>query len=265
MLLVFDLDGVVYRGKTPIPGAIPALNRLAEAGHTLFYLTNNSTATRADYAARLSAMGIPAVPEGIMTSAYATGLYLGEVGAAGKSVFIIGERGLAEEMQLAGLRVLDGDAQEQADFVVVGLDRDLTYAKLATAHRHMSGGARLVATNRDGTLPIEGGELPGGGAMVAALEACSRPAEVTIGKPEPYCWQELLSLTGVPPAQALMVGDRSETDILGAKRVGMITVLVLTGATQPEDLPNLPLEQQPDHVIPALADLPALLENGALA
>src|SRR5207249_132911 len=118
-------------------------------------------------------------------------------------------------------------------------------------------GARCIATNRDGTYPREEGrEIPGGGAMVAALEACAGPAEVTIGKPEPTTWREILALTGVSPRDAVMVGDRAETDILGARQVGMITILVLTGVTQEEELPHLPAEQRPDFILPAVANLP---------
>jgi arabinose operon protein AraL len=265
LLFVFDLDGVIYRGKDTIPGAVPALQRIAEQGHSLFYLTNNSTASRASYAVRLTDLGIPTEPGQVMTSAYATGLYLRGQGGAGKKVFIIGEPGLAEEMQIAGLQVIPEGPDSQADFVVVGLDRQLTYAQLACAQRHVLGGARFIATNRDGTLPIEGGvEIPGSGSMVAALEACSRPAEITIGKPEPHTWRQILAFTATAPQQAVMIGDRAETDIRGARRVGLVTVLVLTGATRERDVPDLPAEDRPDHVIPSLGDLPTLVEQGAL-
>jgi phosphoglycolate/pyridoxal phosphate phosphatase family enzyme len=262
LLFVFDLDGVVYRGDTAVPGAVPALRRLEESGHLLYYLTNNSTRSRADYAAKLTRLGIPAHPERIMTSAYATGLYIQEQGGMGKTVALIGEHGLADEMRLAGLRVLESNSPEQAGFVVVGLDRDLTFAKLASAYRQVAGGARFIATNRDGTYPMEEGrEIPGGGAMVAALEACAGPAEVTIGKPELTTWRQILELAGVKAGDAVMVGDRAETDILGARQVGMRTILVLTGVTREQDLPRLPEAQQPDYVLPALADLPDFLET----
>jgi phosphoglycolate/pyridoxal phosphate phosphatase family enzyme len=265
VLFVFDLDGVVYRGKVPVPGAAEALHQLEADRHLVFFLTNNATASRADYAARLGGMGIPATAERIMTSAYATGRYLQEQGAEGKAVYLVGERGLTEEMNLAGMRVLPEEGEEQADYVIVALDRQFTYAKLRRAQAHLQGGARFIATNRDRTLPLEGGlEIPGGGSMVAALEACARPPEITIGKPEPYTWLEILSLAGSPPSQSAMVGDRAETDIFGAKRVGMQTVLVLTGATRAEDVPRLPPEQQPDHVLDSIAELPALVRSWAI-
>ena len=133
MILVFDLDGVIYRGETAVPGAIPTLSHLTAAGHRLFFLTNNSTRSRRDYAGKLSRMGYPASPEQVMTSAYATGLYLRRQGAVGKRVFIIGEHGLAEEMALAGLAVVPLESEQRAHYVVVGLDRTLTFAKLQRA------------------------------------------------------------------------------------------------------------------------------------
>lgn len=262
MLFVFDLDGVVYRGETAVSGAVTALNRLADAGHTLFYLTNNSTRSRADYGAKLTRLGIPTLPEHVMTSGYATGLHLSALGAEGSSVYVVGERGLSEELALAGMRVLPPDSDECADFVAVGLDRELTYARLSRAHWQITHGARFIATNRDGTFPLEGGvEIPGGGSMVAALEASTGPAEVTIGKPEPYTWEQILRLTGAPPAGAVMVGDRPETDIFGARRVGMRTVLVLTGVATAAELPHLPPEQRPDRVIASVAELPELFDG----
>ena len=259
MLFVFDLDGVVYRGETAVPGAVPTLHALAARGDSLWFLTNNSTRSRADYAAKLTRLGIPARPEQVMTSAFATGLHLRGMGAEGKSVYVVGERGLAEEMRLAGMRVLpDEDGASSADFVVVGLDREATYARFRRAHALIRAGARFIATNRDPTFPMEGGvEIPGGGSMVAFLETSAGPAELTIGKPEPFTWQHILRIAGVPPEQSVMVGDRADTDVLGARRVGMRTALVLTGVTQPEDLPGLPEEQRPDVVMRSLEELPA--------
>jgi 4-nitrophenyl phosphatase len=262
LVFVFDLDGVVYRGDTAVPGAADALHRLATRGDRLYYLTNNSTRSRRQYAAKLTRLGIPTAPEQVMTSAYATGLHLQAMGAEGRTVFVLGEEGLAEEMRLAGLQVVPEAAETPADFVVVGLNRELTYGLLSRAHWHVTHGAMFIATNRDGTFPLEEGvEIPGGGAVVAALEASAGPALITIGKPEPYTWQHILELAGAAPRDAVMVGDRPETDVLGARRVGLRTVLVLTGVAQPEHLADLPADQRPDHVLPSLADLPELFDG----
>ncbi|MBI3911007.1 MAG: HAD-IIA family hydrolase [Armatimonadetes bacterium] len=262
MVIVLDLDGVVYRGETPVPGAVPSLNLLSQRSYSLFFLTNNSTRSRRHYAQKLARMGIPARPDQVVTSSHVTGCYLSERGAAGRTVYTIGEEGMAEELALAGLRVLPDDTEEQADYVVVGLDRKLTYARLARAYDQVRGGAAFIATNRDATYPIEGGrEIPGGGAMVAALACATGVEPVTVGKPETHPWRLILSVTGAAPEEALMVGDRAETDILGAKRLGMRTALVLTGVTRAEEVPGLPEECQPDVVLPSLAGLPPLVEE----
>jgi phosphoglycolate/pyridoxal phosphate phosphatase family enzyme len=260
LVLIFDLDGVVYLGDTPIPGAIESLHRLARAGHQLYFLTNNSTRSRRNYADKLTAMGFPTSPEQVMTSAYATGLYLRSIGAEGKSVYVVGESGLREEMALAGLRVVDLDDLSPADYVVAGLDRQLTYAKLSRAHYEITlNGATFVATNRDATYPMETGEIPGGGAMVAPIEYSTGVHGFTVGKPEPHTWLRILELAGAERSGALMVGDRPETDIMGANIVGIHTALVLTGVARLADLEHLPAEQQPGFVLADLTELPELV------
>lgn len=262
MTLIFDLDGVVYLGATPICGAIESLNLLQKQGHQLYFLTNNSTARRQDYVNRLAAMGFRTDEEHVMTSAYATGLYMRSIGAEGKSVYVVGEAGLAAEMELAGLRVIAEEDESRADFVVAGLDRKLTYAKLLRAHREITvNGALFVATNRDATYPMETGTIPGGGAIVAPIECSTGVTAVTIGKPEPGCWLRILEVAGCAPEGALMVGDRPETDIMGARAVGLHTALVLTGVTSEAEVPLLPEPQQPELVIPDLTALPELVRR----
>jgi 4-nitrophenyl phosphatase len=261
VVLIFDLDGVVYLGDTPIPGAIESLNALA-AHHSLYYLTNNSTRSRQTYVDKLTRMGLPTTTEQVMTSAFATGLYLKTQGAAGKTVFVVGEEGLVHEMEAAGLRVVGLDDATPADYVVAGLDRNLTYAKLQRAHHEITiNGATFVATNRDATYPMETGEIPGGGAIVAPIEYSTGVTGATVGKPEPGTWLGILQLAGAPPEQALMVGDRPETDIMGAKRVGIHTALVLTGVTTATQIPALPDEQQPEFVLQDLTELAGLVER----
>jgi phosphoglycolate/pyridoxal phosphate phosphatase family enzyme len=260
LILIFDLDGVIYRGDTVVPGAIPTLHRLTTAGHRLFFLTNNSTRSRRDYAEKITAMGFPAEPEQVMTSAYATGLYLRHQGAEGKRVFLIGEHGLAEEMTLAGLIVVPLDSDERADYVVVGLDRFLTFAKLQRAFVEVRGGAAFVATNKDPTYPMEEGkEIPGGGSMVAALEYALGVTPVAIGKPEPYTLEEILRLAAGRPEEAVMIGDRLDTDIRVGRRVGLKTVLPLTGVTTPAVLESAAPEERPDFVIDSLEELPGIV------
>jgi phosphoglycolate/pyridoxal phosphate phosphatase family enzyme len=260
LILIFDLDGVIYRGETAVPGAIPTLHHLSSAGHRLFFLTNNSTRSRRDYAEKLARMGYPATPEQVMTSAYATGLYLRRQGAEGRRVFIIGEHGLAEEMTLAGLTVVPLESQDRADYVVVGLDRFLTFAKLQRAFEEVRGGAAFVATNKDPTYPMEEGrEIPGGGSMVAALEYAVGRAPVAIGKPEPYTLEEILSLAGGRPEDGIMIGDRLDTDIRVGRRLGLATALPLTGVTSRADVEAATPDERPDFVLDSLEELPGIV------
>src|SRR5439155_2828598 len=189
-----------------------------------------------------------------------TGLYLREQGAEGRRVFIIGEHGLAEEMTLAGLSVIPLESEHRADYVVVGLDRTLTFAKLQRAFEEVRAGATFIATNKDPTYPMEEGrEIPGGGSMVAALEYATGITPVAIGKPEPYTLEEILRLASGRPEDAVMIGDRLDTDIRVGRRLGLTTVLPLTGVTTPAVLAATPPEERPDHVVDSLEALPALL------
>jgi 4-nitrophenyl phosphatase len=260
LILIFDLDGVIYRGESAVPGAIPTLHHLTAAGHRLFFLTNNSTRSRQDYADKLSRMGYPAAPEQVMTSAYATGLYLRRQGAAGKRVFIIGEHGLADEMTAAGLAVVPLESSERAEYVVVGLDRALTFPKLQRAFEEVRAGATFIATNKDPTYPMEEGqEIPGGGSMVAALEYAVGRAPVAIGKPEPYTLEEILRMAEGQPRDAVMVGDRLDTDIRVGRRLGLTTVLPLTGVTSRTDVAAATEDERPDFVLESLTELPAVV------
>jgi phosphoglycolate/pyridoxal phosphate phosphatase family enzyme len=261
LTIVFDLDGVVYRGDTAVPEAVRTLNLLMADGHALYYLTNNSTRARADYARKLTGLGIPTSPENVMTSAYATALYLEARGAAGRSVFVVGEHGLAEEMAAVGLRVLSLDSSDRADFVVAGLDRQFTYAKLSRAYTEVAAGAEFVATNRDPTYPLEGGtEIPGGGAMVASIAAAAGREPFLVGKPQTYALERILKLAGATREEAVMVGDRTDTDVLVGRRLGLPTVLTLTGVTTRAAALAAPQEQRPDFIVETLAELPSVLE-----
>ena len=205
-------------------------------------------------------MGYPATPAQVMTSAYATGLYLREHGAEGQRVFIIGEHRLAEEMTLAGLTVVPLESDEPVRYMVVGLDRSLTFAKLQRAFAAVRAGAIFIATNQDPTYPMEEGrEIPGGGSMVAALQYALGAAPIAIGKPEPYTLLEILRLAGGRPEEAMMVGDRLDTDIRVGRRVGLKTVLPLTGVTSRADLEKALPDERPDFVINLLEQLPGIL------
>ena len=258
---VFDLDGVMYLGETAIPHAAEAVDRLRAGGKQVFFLTNNSGRTRADYCEKLARVNGLSVPESqIFTSAYATALYLKAQGAEGRSVFVIGEPGLAQELaQSGGLRpvvVPDSVPSDSIDYVVVGIDRQFTYDKLRFAHAAITRGhAQFIATNRDSTFPMEVGEIPGGGSLVAALATAAGREPITIGKPETHAYEAILTVAGVPAAASVMVGDRLDTDIAVGNRVGARTVLVLTGVTERAAVETAPPAWRPGTIIGDLRGL----------
>jgi phosphoglycolate/pyridoxal phosphate phosphatase family enzyme len=256
MLYVFDMDGVLFRMDDPLPGASEAVHRLMNRGDTVYYLTNNSSKSRADYVRKLARFDIPADEDHVMTSAYATAQFFIESGAVGKSVYVVGEQGLRDELSAVGMNVVDYTDDARIDYVVSGWDRQFTYAKLAEAHLATGRGATFIATNRDATYPDSGGRtLPGSGAIVASIETCTGVVPKTIGKPEPYSLELILRLAGTGPEECMVIGDRLDTDIGIGKRVGTKTALVLTGVTTRAELETAPPELLPDFVFETLHEL----------
>lgn len=223
-LYIFDMDGVLFCGDTPVPGARETLAELRRRGAVVRFLTNNSTKTREHNARILLGMGFEAQVEEVFTSAIATARYL-----QGSSAWVLGEPGLFEELRSGGVEVVtDGDAE----WVVVGLQRNLTYEQIDEAQWRIRCGARFLATNRDATYPVEKRVRPGAGMVVAAVAAAAeREPEVVIGKPEPTMLRMMLDEAGVDTSEALLIGDRLDTDIECARRAGCDSVLVLTGVT----------------------------------
>ena len=236
VVVIFDLDGVIYRGQLTLPHAVETIRWLQEHALATRFLTNNSTKSRTHYVRRLRAIGIPCRGDDIMSSAYATALYLQEKGYRGARTFVVGERGLATELRQAGLEVVDDPHGRRVDLVVVGLDRRFNYHTLAAAQQAIFRGAKFIATNADNTFPAEEHILPGGGAVVAAIAAASGVRPVVVGKPKVYMIRKILQAEQVRPDQALMIGDRLDTDIAGARGLGWDSLLVLTGVTSAGDL-----------------------------
>ena len=228
---ILDVDGVLVKGSEPIPGAQEALKLLRKHGRVLL-LTNNSTRSRAETARRLRELGLDIDPNDTVTSSYVAARYLREEFGPSR-VWVVGEEGLREELSLAGHTLVDPG---QAEWIVAGMDRELSYRKLCRALQGLLAGARFLATNRDATFPTPEGLLPGAGATVGAIEGMGFPPEQVVGKPSPIAYRIALEVAGVPPEEALMVGDRLETDILGAQRVGIATCLVLSGISRGEDV-----------------------------
>lgn len=255
---VFDLDGVIYRGVELQPRAREVVATLRGQGHSVRFYTNNAANSREDYVSKLESMGIPTPIDEIMTSSYATALYFVEKNAVGKTVYRVGEQGMDTELTAVGMKVIYDQEEPDAhiDFVVVGLDRDFNYRKLARAQDAILNGAQFIATNEDATFPMDGGKLlPGGGCMVAAIRTATSTKPYVVGKPKTYAYDKILELTGTPPERSIMVGDRLDTDIMVGNRAGAHTVLVLTGVTSREQGENAMGELKPKRIINTLAEL----------
>ncbi|MBN2471702.1 MAG: HAD-IIA family hydrolase [Anaerolineae bacterium] len=248
---VLDGDGVLWRGSTLLPGVPEVFDFFEQAGIPYILATNNSTQTIQAYVDKLAALGISAGPENVVTSATATADYLQATYGHDIRVHIVGEPGLHEIMLAAGY----ANCMTDADVVVAGMDRDLTYEKLRRATLFIRNGATFIGTNGDLTFPVPEGLAPGAGSLLAALEASSGQKPMIIGKPEPTMFEMALRRAGVAPQDAIMVGDRLETDILGAQRAGMQTALVMSGVTNEAVLQQSDI--QPDGVFTHVA---ALLE-----
>jgi 4-nitrophenyl phosphatase len=249
--LLFDLDGVLYRGEEPVPAAPPTMAELRRAGARPVFLTNNSARTPEQVAAKLRGLGIDAGPSEVMTSALATAELLAARG--GGRAYVVGQDGVRRALTDAGLEVLDGEPY-QADLVVVGFDGSVTYDRLKTACLLVQRGARLVATNPDASYPAEDGLWPGAGALLALITTTTGATAEVVGKPFAPVFEAALRRGG--GGRPLVVGDRLDTDIEGAVRLGWDSMLVLTGvSTRPETGAS---EPQPTYVA---EDVGALLRT----
>lgn len=232
--LLVDLDGVVYRGDRAVPGAAEALTAVRQRGTPIVFLTNNSARTPDQVVGKLAGVGVDASPNEVLTSGQATAAWLQREDAVGSRAFVIGERGVREALQEAGLELVD-DGDEPADLVVVGWDRSVDYDKLRTATLLLGRGARLVATNADRTYPAPDGLWPGAGSILAAVTTASGATPVVVGKPGRPMFEAAAARVGAN--NPLVVGDRLDTDIAGAAGMGWDSLFVWSGAHQPKDLP----------------------------
>jgi 4-nitrophenyl phosphatase len=280
LLLLVDLDGVVYRGADPVPGVAAVLAARVAAGDDVVYVTNNSMHYRADYVTRLAAMGAPVSPDRVVSSSRATALHLRDHEPSIRRVLALGAGGLERELRDVDLDVvttaaaatrmtqepIDGFAAAgQPDAVVVGLDPNLTYLRLTVAADCIRAGARFIATNRDPIYPTERGLRPGAGSVVAALEATTGIVPLSIGKPAPLLLEIATEAVGRDAADAVMIGDGIGTDLAAAIAFGARSILMLTGVTTQAQLDALPTEGRPTAVAADAAELEAALSRLANA
>ena len=249
--VLFDMDGVLYRGKQILAGVHELLSFLAERGITSACITNNASLTPAQYEQKLTSMGIAIPGERVITSAIATGRYLRANYPSGTRVFIVGMAGLRQALLADGHFVEDA---EQPELVVQGVDFTLTYETLRKATLCIRRGATFIATNPDTTFPSEEGLIPGAGSITAALVAASETIPLVVGKPAPTMFRVAAEMLSTPAAATLVIGDRLDTDIAGAISAAMPSALVLTGVSSRSAAEKSAL--QPTAIF---ADLPALL------
>lgn len=247
---IFDMDGVIYQGSRVLPGAADMIARLRGAGVPYLFLTNNSTTSPRDVAERLRGMGIEAEPGRIYTSAEATAALLRQE-QPGCRVLVIGEAGVRQALAAAGFNLVAD--HRAADAVVVGMDREATYARLKEASLAIQRGARFIATNLDASLPAEEGLIPGAGSLVGMLEIASGHQAQAIGKPQPGIFRLALTRLGAVAGTTACVGDRPETDILGGQAAGLRTIAVLTGAGARADFEAM--RPPPDWIFENLREL----------
>ncbi len=230
--LVIDIDGVLWRGAHTFAGVAAFFDFLHTRGVRFIIATNNSARPASDVIERLAQIGARVTEAEVLTSAEATALYLPRLVPRGARVFIIGGEGIANALARAGFAIV----QENADAVVVGLDTQFTYAKLKRASLEIRRGAKFVGTNRDKTLPTEEGIVPGAGAILAAIQAATDVDPIVIGKPERAMFDIAVEQLQTPREFVAMLGDRLDTDIEGAQRAGLKSILVLSGVTTRERL-----------------------------
>lgn len=244
-LAIFDLDGVVYRGNQLISGVDKVIHQLKQISIKVVYNSNNSTASRQMYVDRLKRFNITSQISDFYTSASITAKEISKLKEKAK-IFIIGEIGLKEELEVYGHEIIAEDSNyKEVDFVIVGLDRDFNYKSLAFAQKCLlEGTAQFYATNADATLPVANGFLPGAGVMVKALEVCTGIKPIKIfGKPEPYGIELILKEAEVEPNKTVIFGDRLNTDIVAGNLAQVKTVLVLTGVTSRNELEQIKLKK----------------------
>ncbi|WP_417549687.1 HAD-IIA family hydrolase [Methylophaga sp.] len=266
---IIDMDGVLWHGNKPLSGLTEFFSSLRKAKIPFVLATNNASLTQQQYIKKLADMGVEVNANEILTSSMATAQYLKETLPTSKRrVYVIGESGLIEPLQQQGFEITStyypSDPQANtddvwADVVVSGLDRDLNWNKLATATLNIRAGADFYATNADTTLPTELGEVMGNGGVLAALTAATGVEPIVIGKPEPILYQQAFEILGTDKHNTIAIGDRLNTDILGAVNAGMRSIMVLTGVSSEADLADI--DYAPDWIFKDIQEITTLLKQ----
>ncbi|MBA2871483.1 4-nitrophenyl phosphatase [Anoxybacillus calidus] len=244
---LIDLDGTMYRGTECIVEARDFVKELHKRNIPYLFVTNNSSRTPEQVAKKLENFGIPATKEQVFTTSQATANYIFER-KPNASVYVIGEEGIRTALEEKGFTF----AEENAEFVVMGIDRSINYEKLAIACLAVRNGATFISTNGDIAIPTERGLLPGNGSLTSVVAVSTQVNPIFIGKPEKIIMEQALKVLGVPREDTLMIGDYYDTDIMAGMNAGMDTLLVHTGVTTKELLKKY--EKQPTYVVDSLKE-----------
>lgn len=242
------MDGVLVRGRKPIPGAQEFITRLTEHGKKFLILTNNPMFTQGDLQHRLQSEGLNVSADHLFTSAMATAQFLHNQRPDG-SAFVVGETGLSEALHEVGYVL----TSRNPDYVVLGETTFYNFEKISQAIRLVAAGARFIATNPDPVGPTEAGIVPACGAMAALIEKATGIAPYFVGKPNPLMMRSALRYLGAHSEETIMVGDRMDTDIVAGMESGLETILVLSGCTKSEDIERFPY--RPMHIVQSVADI----------
>lgn len=249
--VISDMDGVVYRGNVVLPAMTDFFAFLRQRNIPFVLATNNSGRHPEEYVARMAKMGVPDMRQDqFVTSGTATADYLKQQYPAGTCVHVIGRDGLRRMIEEAGLILADDDVS----VVIVGIDFEFNYAKARHATMLIRGGADFVGTNPDVTFPAPDGLVPGAGSLIKMIEVASDKTPIIIGKPEHAMFDVAVQRLGVPRERVLMLGDRLNTDILGANRAGLQSALLFTGVSTPAEAEQSTIK--PTYIF---EDIPALL------
>ncbi len=246
---LMDMDGVIVREDSLVPGADAFVARLRETNHPFLILTNNSMFTTRDLAARLGRLGLQVSPNDIWTSALATAKFLDDQRPDG-SAFAIGEAGLTTALYEAGYTLVESDP----DYVVLGETRTYSFERISKGIQLIERGARFIATNPDPTGPSPAGPLPATGSVAALISAATGVQPYFIGKPNPLMIRSALRQIDAHSESTVMIGDRMDTDIVTGLEAGLETILVLTGITADHESANR-FSYLPTHIVDSVADL----------
>ena len=233
--LILDMDGVIWKGDAPIGDLPAAFKRIRERGLKFVFATNNGTKTPEDYQEKLAELGVEVEPSQVITSALGIAFMLTQRHPRGMKVFVIGENGIRAALEEKGFEVVGVEDAPNAEAVVMGIDRNINFQKVAEATLLVRAGIPFYTTNTDRTFPTPRGEIPGSGAWLSVVTSATGVEPMVAGKPFPYLMELSLERLGTSKQETLVVGDRLETDIAAGQAVGCPTAFVLSGVSKLEE------------------------------